>query len=573
MSWQLAGETGKAMDATKRSLESLNVTSCVVKYQSLEVDTLTWTAATADATGAGTIVPARGQVVRLYQDTTDRRFYGWVTGVKIGAKAVTIEVSNAFWWMKRIYLDSTQTAPGGGTDTRVKYIFATGDLRTSLLALLDRGITNGVPMLRGTGTEMAAMYPFVKATLSNMTIAAALVRMMSRVPDAGTWMDYSDDAALPKLKIFRRNGADATADVAITIGTDTVERLEISPREDLEVARVELPYMYREAVTGKAKFGKQTDGTAAVAKVQIVTISGPEIVESLPKEDFQSAVVTTLAGFTPSAANVADGDSQLAAIKRQYGIQGSVASQVVTYTGATPFIQNFPPLGFTADPPDAAHTTRLNAMIYYLTIPAYLCFCALPAWVAEQYDALDVTISGTWIALWYSSAGPWDAGFKALQAGAVTGAGYFNPYNDLYGAWLARPFSLRAKLLASKVGYAQNPPWTTPTTVYKKWDFDFLNPPAGMAAGLRAAQAWVPWEGEIGVADDSFPTSNELAKTVNVIGSLTECATMRAMQKGLTYDLLRGRKTRSLGAPARVDLGTAMGRVQVNPQDVVEYVG
>ena len=89
MAWYLKGEAGKTLDATARLLSALNITSCVLTFQSLAGDSLTWTAATADATGAGTIVPDVGQVVELYWNST-RKFRGHVTAPRMGSKQITI---------------------------------------------------------------------------------------------------------------------------------------------------------------------------------------------------------------------------------------------------------------------------------------------------------------------------------------------------------------------------------------------------------------------------------------------------------------------------------------------------
>ena len=178
MGWEIKGQSGKAMNATLRSFASLGITAASLRFQSLAEDTFTWTAATTSAAGGGTVIPERGQVVELFFDG-NRKFRGHVMRPKRNAKSVTIQVQGPWWWMNQIYLTQDQTDGIGGTDERVQYVFETGDLRASIMALLDRAIDSGVPMLRASGSGMAAMYDFTRITLSNMTVAAAFSKMLA----------------------------------------------------------------------------------------------------------------------------------------------------------------------------------------------------------------------------------------------------------------------------------------------------------------------------------------------------------------------------------------------------------
>ena len=73
MSWIIKGEAGKTLDATARSFADLNISGCLLKFQSLAYDQLTWQAGTLNASGAGTIVPDYGQIVELWWNST-RKF-------------------------------------------------------------------------------------------------------------------------------------------------------------------------------------------------------------------------------------------------------------------------------------------------------------------------------------------------------------------------------------------------------------------------------------------------------------------------------------------------------------------
>ena len=381
------------------------------------------------------------------------------------------------------------------------------------------------------------------------------------------WFDYSAEGELPKLKVSRRNGANAAEAATFTIGTDIFEGdISISPREDLEVKRVELPYMDRHPNSGKPRFQRQSSGTTAPGKLQIVTVSGPEIVNFLPKDEFESASIKTVAASPITDNFVSANDSDLAAIKKEYGITGGVDYYFRTYSKSTNSLgggvqvitelHQFPGVKYQRD--NGSYLTNFSEK--FLVVSA-----ELPAWAKKQWKGIDVTITGTWISAWnYATQGnSFSAGYTALRAGAQVGVGDFS--DTVSGdrrAWLARPFSVRAVLLQSVTGMPDNPPWATAKTVYKKWDYEFLTPPTGMATGLRIAQDWVPWEGNFTLVYDEVTGSNNLGKPINIEGSETECETMKALVKSLEYDIQRGRAKYSLGAPARLDLGTAMGRVR-----------
>jgi hypothetical protein len=110
------------------------------------------------------------------------------------------------------------------------------------------------------------------------------------------------------------------------------------------------------------------------------------------------------------------------------------------------------------------------------------------------------------------------------------------------------------------------------TTVYRAWDYDYINPPAGMAAALLAAQNWIPYEGGIRLVADMVDGAQDLHRKYNVTGSLTPHATMGALPKRIQYDIARGRKIIDLGAPARVDFGTLASRFRRSPKDNIVYL-
>lgn len=568
--WTIKGEAGKAFNATARSFETLRVQGATLKFQSLADDSLVWTAVCDYATGAGTVVPEEGQVIELFRDGV-RKFRGHATRPRVGFKSVQVEVLGPWWWMTKVYLTSVLTDGTGATDERGQYVFPEGALDGMIEDLIDRGITNGVPMLRGS---VAAMYDVTQLTLSNMSIAAALGRMIQRVPDAVAWFDYSGSSGdLPTLKVARRGGADAMTADTYTVGTDKIEMGDIYPRLDLEVSRVELKYVDRHPDTGKVRFKQQASGTAVTGKLQMVTVSGPEIVDFLPQDEFDSIEVQTVLWTAITSAFVKARDGGLASIEASIGgVFGAVGLGYAYYTGTTG-TGGVKIYHFVSAP---GLTRKSDTGVAFPTATKYLVISPdpLPEWAQTELGAIAVTISGSWIAEWRDSevgvGTGWSDVFVAMQAGAqfhengwensmVTGS-----TSDYRVDSLARPFSV--------TGYLIDTAFASLTTVYKPWKYTFAEPPAGMAAGLKVAQNWVPWEGPFTLAADEVTGNNLLNKAVNINGAFTACETMGALAKSVSHDLVRKRTVITLGAPARIDFGTAVGRVPSSPQDIIEYI-
>lgn len=558
MGWQIKGESGATLNATLRDLDALRVRDWTLKFQSLADDTLVWTAEADDAAGTGTIVPDAGQVVELWKDGA-RIFKGHVGKPQVGLRTVSVTAYGPWWWMQRIAL-SGENADGEGTVAeRGSYVFPTQGLKTSIESLIDRMIAKAVPIARGT---VHGMFQVPKITLSNMSFGSALAELMRWCPDSVAWFDYS--GTTPELNIYRRG--DMTA-LSYTIGSDRIEDVAINPRLDLEVARVELKYVTRNATTGRPKWAALNDGTAAPGKRQIITVSGPEIVAYLPKDDFESVQVETITSLSTYAEKT---DATLAALRKEYGaLPGGVASQVTTYSGQTgsgyygvPTTYKFPGTTYLRD-----DGTYISSAGKYIVKTG-----ALPEWAAKLLGAINVTVSGTWIAEWkdsvYGDRG-WSDAFIAMRGGAATGRGWerapvsnsdIPPSKD----WLARPWSFQAVMINTEL--------LTKTTYYKPWDYDYLSPPSNLAETLLNAQNWVPWEGTVTLVGDDVSGYNGVRRKVNILGGYPAHATMGALVKSVTYQPMRGRWTYELGAPARADFGTMVSRVRRDPSDNIVYL-
>jgi hypothetical protein len=108
--------------------------------------------------------------------------------------------------------------------------------------------------------------------------------------------------------------------------------------------------------------------------------------------------------------------------------------------------------------------------------------------------------------------------------------------------------------------------------LYRAADYNFLAPPAGLAANLLAAQSFIVYEGQISTTEDTVGAVRYRGKKINVIGSLTAHSTMGAMVSGETLNLFSGQTTISLGTPPRVDYRSLTERIRKTPQDNIVFV-
>lgn len=555
------GESGKSLNATVRSPQSLLIDSWALTHESLAEDTFTWTAKLDAPDGSGTIIPDPGQIVEVFQDGV-RRFRGHAALPRYSLDSVTVQVNGPWWWMQRVPISSPQTDGVGATEDRTTFVFPTQSIRTSIITLIDRAVALGIPISRGT---VSSAYSVPKVTLSNMTFGAALAELMRWMPDAVAWFDYT--GSTPALNVTRR--ADMTA-LTLTVGTNNVEQARIYPRLDQEVKRVELNYVDRNLTTGRTRYQKQAYGTNVLGKLQIVPISGPEIAAFLPKDDFDSVAVQTVPWNAITDAFVLQRDSGLASIQASVGgVYGSLEESFLYWTGAssdqkTQVIARVPGIRRSSDT-GSGFPAATNHLVVSPT--------PLPEWAQKKLGAIPVTITGTWVASWKDSLrgvnSRWSATFEAMTAGATLYVGKWEngaetgSTKDYTVDWLARPIRV--------TGYLINTAYSSLTTIYKDWDYDYLTPPDGLAQGLQEAQDWVPWEGPVTVVGDEPALTNQLNRKLRVSNAHPDAAAMDALIRSITKDS-RGRTTYQLGSPTRTDYGSLVNRIRREPADNIVYL-
>ena len=549
--WTITGQTSKAMDATSRTLAAIGAQNPKVAFRSLAADTLTWTVLLAGFAPAAEIIPELGQEVALYRSGT-RFFCGHVSAVKQSGRTVSVTVSNAWWWLERVFLASTQTDGTGASGTRATFALTAQPLAASFTALANAAIALGVPMQLGA---LAGTFNAPELRLNQMSFAQALGEVARVTPDLVTWFDYTV-AGLPALRTSRRLTAAAT-----TVDPRAAERFALNPLTELQLTAVEIPYLIR-AADGAKQFATQSAGVPAVGKTQLITVSGDEMDTFLPKDLLDSVTVQS-ADYT--TLELALYDTNLKTFFEQYGpVNGGITygNRVRYYTGDS--VKRTPvDVWLTGLQTQAKNGAAIPAGTVYLITTAE----ALPDWAVTAMGGVAVTITGTMIAWEYSNANGWSPCFDALYNSSPSWGGPTwiseHPSTQMF-YWCARPLKVEGVLVPTHYASA--------TPVYKPADYGFAFPPAGFADGLLAAQNYIPYDGEIELMAAECGDQRYLQNALNVSNSLPAHAAMKAMLSSEELDLQTGVTTLVIGPPARFSYRELVNRLRGSSNDNIIYV-
>lgn len=553
-----------------------------LRFENLAPDVLQWTCRTESIDAAETTIPDVGQRIELWNAAgTVRYFRGWVTQSRATNYGVQVVAQGPWQWLEKI--DVTTELTSVSTQDRPTIIFNEATVSANITVLLNRAIALGAPIAIGT---IAATFTIPKLQLSMMTFADVLAELMRWVPDCVGWWNYNGSGT-PTFNLSRRGGMSATT---YTVGTSQLADFDITGRDDLKPSRVEIKYIARTAA-GLPEYQTQGDGTATTGRVQTIGLSGKELDTFLPPDDYQSYTAITSALSTSSAINNAvkaiipqvvdsrakfggyprignDNDAKLTNGETLYygNFIGRQMEQNSSY-----FAQVQPTLQFTNPETGAAVSTSGK----YLVIGQ-----AQPDWAEDAYaNAQKVRITGrlyraqnktrnhyldsvvqTYIEPDWSSAFAWTVREETIYyywgetkpTSSTVTEGYRVSFNYL-------DFEIEAILTTSN--------YATPSTIHKPQDYSYLAPPSGLAANLRSAQNFTPYEGTIRLVYSSLPPlGNELQYKINLVGSQAALATAGALVRAATFDLANASLDLELGAPSRFNFSTLGGKVRQTPQ-------
>lgn len=581
MAYTIKGQAGKALDATSRTLGvDLVAVSGQLAFESMGMDRLSWTARTHDLAAGETILPETDQQVELYFSGT-RVFRGWAAKPRGKNYGSVVEIEGPWRWLAKQMLTSARTS-FTTTEDRPTFVFNEGKVEDHVTALLTRVIALGAPVAIGT---IDADLTIAKQTLSNMSFASALVKLLAWVPDCVAWWDYSGTGT-PTFNVTRRATMSATNYAA---GTDELVDYDVTGRPDQVPARVELQYVDRSAA-GLPLYAVQAAGTAVYGRTQVILISGAEGVPFVPQDDYESFLAQTVnANQTKDVLKpwlmlnmpeVQKSRNQFSG-RPNPGELTLANGEIVTLTAGRPGTGTYtfpqPTLNFT-DVETGAEVTRVGK---HLLVSSFTT-SAPPEWAVNVLaNAERVKVTGRLYAFEESTLSN-TAGTNTTEAPAAPDWQLAFPFGTtfLMNGWTPS-FTLngyewaRVNFLAYDFEfetYLTTASYPVLTTIYKPQDFEYLVPPAGLATALLAAQSVTPYEGHLILKPATAPAlANVLTSLVNITGAQTEFATMDAMVKRVSYDLSSGYATRiELGPPGRFEIGGVNTRIKQSQQSIIE---
>lgn len=553
--WTIAGEAGKAVDATERTLPELQAEGATVEFRSADSDRLTWTVWINNISGSSAIIPDIGQKITLFRNGA-RYFTGNVTNprkrVSAGRIEVLVTVEGPWWWLKRMMISNELADQAGTVSERTAFVFDTGSVTSHLQGLITRAIALGAPISAGS---IATCFDIPRLSVRNVSFAECFTELMRWVADGILYFDYTqDDEAFPALCMQRRGAAST---VTITPSAGVVPSIDVEPRLDLQVSDIKVTSAERATVDNKRVtiWASSTAGTANpdLPQRQLLVVSGPEMDTYLP-QDFTDSVVVRSQAISSAEALILRKEDRLRA--------GGVASDF-TVGGYSDSVYTLPEI---FDISDVDGNNLPSGYDYYLIEGE-------PAdwWAKDGIGYVNARLTATIYTL-------------VDEELPLPANPYVTPIPDWYqiigGAvanWI-EPDPATAKWLYSTTVsvpfVAVNTSWPTATTLIRQEDYGFVNPPAGLAADLLATQNWLPYQGSVStvIDPDSIPLTHLVGAKMNIEEVTGDLETMGALISGQTVTLRTGQISYSLGAPARLAYRDIVSRFRQSGADNVVWI-
>jgi hypothetical protein len=571
--WTYQGETGKRLDASVRPFE---VFDPLLGFGVLEDDRLTYFLRLQELIPGSEIYPQEGQTVTLFRNG-QRFFQGTAQRPDQQVNTVGIQVLGPWAWLEKMGLSTDVTldaASGGGTGQRATYGFAAQNMTDSLGALFDRCIALGAPFQKGT---IASVFACLPVTLNGGTFAQALTRLVQLIGDMSVWFDYSGSGR-PRVNVTRRlSGLAVGTSPIVTFDAGELEDLSITPRDEMRVTQVRVPYLSR-AASGARLFQEQKAGTAELGHVLLLTASGEELDTFLPNDGVATYSLETSALTTSALKNwVMTRDSNIAA-----AAQAANMAPTALPLGVGPASLQFanPSTGLPAlnktvqvlaprflDSNGQGVNTSGMQLIKGSDTP--------PDWMNALYTIVPVTVTGS---LYYefketdyvnqvaTNHYPVPTWWYGVQWSGTDGGGFRGTTSNNYGKWQVFIHNFEIQ------GYLINTTASFPTTIYEPPKYEFIAPPAGFAQGLLNARNWTPHSGTIGWTDQECGESRYLGKVVNVTGADPTWGTMRAMIQREELNIETGKTKLVLGPPARFDFASLLDSTPANSAQQIRYL-
>lgn len=591
VAWTFKGESGKSFTNTAVTLASQGVSSAIIEFKSLEADILTLEYNVLDYASSATL-PELRQKISLYRDGT-RFFHGHVIRVSPRQSAqsstVKVQVAGPWWWLERIPMTTSQTDGEGTSKERPMFVFGSfssgADMATNIGNAIDRAIALGAPMIKGS---IASSFTVPRITLSQETCGGVLAELVRLVPDTMVYFDYADTGtdANATIKVERRASATARD---INLASSEVVSLAIDPLIELEVSEVKIPFVTR-AATGETQFVSQDSGSGATGKVEILPVSGPELVDFLPNDQLDTLKIANV--YDRTDAGLLSAVKQtiwtgwadvVASVSGSEGVNYSLDvgdNYIYSPSGTVTVNRNLSSATGGAATEDYPAGTTAIAQTNYPTGKKFLCFednQEPPQWAIDEYTLTEFFPHH--IAWWDQNLGGgsptyneerrfaiMDATEWSISRASSSNAGIDGSGAGTYmiGIWLCNK--------EARIWMCDAASIPADNVLIRGADFSFAAPPANFAANLLGCQNYVPHEGTITLTSTDVGATRYRGTKVNVAGSLSSMTSMGAMVNGETLNIEQGTTEVSLGQPPRLDFLEFASRVRRTPQDNTEYI-
>ena len=399
--WTITGESGKAWNTTSKTLEGLQVSDGSLTFRSVDVDELVLTISPENIVSY--TAPDYAQRVDLFRNGT-RFFTGYVTNVKTSSNnSITITISNAWWFLERINYVTSQTDGAGASASRITGVFGTAasgvSLTTAIQTAINTSVTLGAPMANiAGGSSVGSYFDIPRVTLNQSTCAQVISELVRLVPDTMTYFDYTNTT--PTFHVVRRSAATTRT---LTIGTSPVEDFEVNPMLELQVSQVVLPYVTRNT-DGLTSYQTQSSGTATVGKIQVLTVSGPELDTFLPNDYFDSAALTGFPLATRFKEFIVSSSAFTAGVAN-----GLIPAQITIQQGQKQFLGyntgRSPSTGLFSGTRSVQYTQPAASVVDDTGQPSsfgshLILSDNLPEWAISAHSLVPITITGQWIYEW-----------------------------------------------------------------------------------------------------------------------------------------------------------------------------
>jgi hypothetical protein len=588
--WTIQGEAGKALDATVRDVSALGYTGLKIIFPSLGVDVFTFGKVLANLAPGSELLPENNQQVTLYRNAG--KFFTGRALVSQDGYQVSVSVYGPGWEAEAIPMTGLLADQTGALVERAQITAGPAALGTMITGLVTRAAALGVPWQAGAAPTT---WNSGRLTLQQMTCMGAITDVARMVPDLMQWIDYSTTP--PTCRFSRRlAGLAAGSATALTLDARELDPdgLRVRPMLQQKIEQVRLPYTDRTA-GGARRYQEQASGAAAVARVMWLPWSGPENDSFTLPEGGETAVIQTTpinvtlgtikptilslipavqasrAGFAnyprPQDITLTNGEILTYWVSSSFGVTGSSNNATRTYQTApllyldAATLQPVSPVGkhlvISADPPSwlaesaGFQKVKITGQLVYQN--------AVAMYQAPSYTSnLAAPVPPSWFDAFAFETVIENIGFQTYSGGPV------NYDRALYDLW-QHNFEIDAYLTSTA--------YTTGQTFRKPAEFEWSEPPAGFAAGLLAAQNWLPYEGQLAFTEAECGGTRYRGCIVHVSNALPELATMGAMVQSEELDIDNGRTILRLGAPERLSFSQVIEKFRRAPADNITVNG